>query len=47
MGSVRDLPGRGMVCGQFSAPSLVILFLGAKLRFSCPRRIKIVEIFPG
>ena len=29
--------GRGMVCGQFSAPSLVILFLGAKLKFSCPR----------
>lgn len=28
-----DLPGRGMVCAKFSAPSLVILFLGARLSF--------------
>lgn len=30
MESVRDLPGQGVVCSQFSVPCLVILFLAAK-----------------
>lgn len=29
MGSVRGLPGKGVMCDQFSMPCLVSLFLGA------------------
>lgn len=33
MGSVRGLPGKGVVCDQFSVSCLVILFLGACCAF--------------